>query len=129
MKLFLSLLLLSAVGMVSAADAPRFDPKPIIERKIDLGQEASLVLAKDGQALFEIVLPASATGVDRFAAEELAEFTGKIIGSRPAITDKASGTVPAFIIGNRDLAREWGLPLDQLDRDGFFIQTKGNLIL
>ena len=122
-------LLLSAavLNAQSAVEMPRFNPKPVSPRSIKTDDKVQIAIAKDGKALCEVVIPAK-NSVTAFAGEELATFLSQIIGSQVPVVQKASGNVPAFILGAPAAALA-GVDLQKIDRDGYFIRTMDNDIL
>lgn len=127
-KLLLLTLFVSAALYCEAM--PRFEPRAVSPRRYAVGQSAEITLVRNGKVSFEIVAPPSAAPIAKFAAQELADFMGKITGSKLKVLPKPTGKCPAFIIGDPQAARAAGIDLKNLDRDGFFIKTfKGNIII
>ena len=100
---------------------------PRQERFFRIGDKKTLVMVKDGKAAFEIVR--GGTPAARYAAREAATVLGKAFGCTFKVLPKASGTVPALIIGDAALAAKNGIDLKKLDRDGFVIKTAGNSVI
>ena len=127
-KLLLLALAVSTLGCFGAMEA--FAPKAVSPRYYKIGKKAEITLVKNGKAAFEIVAPRNAAPIARFAAQELADFMGRITGAKLKILTAPTGKVPAFIVGDTQAAKAAGIDLAKLDRDGFFIKTfKGNVII
>ena len=123
------MLLLSAALFPAAveASAGRFNPKAVSPRFCKLDKNVRLVIAKDGKAYCEVVV--SSNRATAFAGQQLAFYLGKIIGSPVKVVSRASGKVPAFILGAPG-AKLAGTDLSKLDRDGFIIKSvKNNIII
>ena len=101
---------------------------------VDLDSE-ELYLVKDGVAQYQIVTPADALPVETFAANELSNFIAESTGVRLSIVSDANVAYDQnskFVsIGKTKLLEESKLDVDYsaLNEEGFFIETKGNLIL
>ena len=129
MKKFLFMTL--AVSACLCCEAmPVFAPKAVSPRRYAEGKAPEITLIKEGKVNFEIVSPRTAAPIARFAAKELAEFTGRIANSKVTVLTAPSGKLPAIIVGDTKAAAAAGIDLKNLDRDGFFIKThKGNIII
>ncbi len=123
---FLSLLLLP--GLLWAA-GERFTLNPQSPRSIVVGQEAKISLCHQGQATVEVIYPAKSSPVVKYAAQELALRLSQSFGCEIKPNQIPSGTQPAIIVGDLELAAKHGLDLETLDRDGYFIKTIGNQCL
>ena len=109
---------------------PAFAPKAVSPRRYNVGKKAEIILVKNGKAAFEVVVPRSAAPIAKFAAQELADFMGRITNSKVTVKTAPTGKVPAIIVGDKKAAAAAGIDLKNLDRDGFFIKSfKGNVII
>ena len=124
-KIALSLLCLVAMGAFGA-QVLNFPLHPKQARSISIGTDAELQMSAGGQPQFEIVCSPEAN----YAGKEMAEILGKAFGCKLKAIGAPSGKCPAIIIGCEKYAKEAGLDLGKLDRDGFYIRTfKGNVII
>ena len=124
------LMLFAAVftaGFLSGATASRFNPKAVSPRRIITDKKVKIQIAVRGKALCEVVVPRNNRTTD-FAGRELAAFLEQIIGSKVPVVTRASGKVPAFILGAPGAALA-GVDLKKLDRDGYIIKTIGKNII
>ena len=123
-----ALLLAAGVSLGAAqANAKRFNPKAVSPRFCKTDKNVKLVIAKTGKANCEVVV--SSNKATAFAGQQLAFYLSKITGSPVKVVSKASGKVPAFILGEAG-AKIAGADLSKLDRDGFIIKTvKNNIII
>ena len=129
-KFLLCMLAVSAAAAFGAAELPRFAPRAISPRKCVLGSKNEITLVDNGKVNFEVVTAAKPSHTVLFAAQELANFLGEITGTPVKVLRKATGKKCAFLVGDCAAAKEAGLDLKKLDRDGFYIKTfKGNIIL
>lgn len=84
-----------------------------------------VVIAENGKAQADIVIPAKASAYVKFAAEELKQYLDKMTGGDFRIVSEP--TAPARIhLGQSEAAAAAGLKPETLKRDGFFISAKGN---
>ena len=125
MKKFLTLFLALLTFTAVSGGRSSFEPKQ--ERKVVMGRNIALMMAKNGKVNFEIV--ASSTNVSRQAAEEAAAILGKAFSVKIPVKTKASGRIPAIIIGDAALAAKHGIDVKKMDRDGFVIKTLSNAVL
>ena len=121
--LFSVVLMACAVSLYGA----RSDFRPNLPRRIGIDKSVSVELVKNGVPGFELVRGAS--NVARFAAEEAAAVLSKAVGRKIGVLTKASGKVPAVIIGDEAYAAKNGIDVKKLDRDGFVIRTIGRNVL
>ena len=119
-------LLLLLLGAVPLEGVPRFVPRAVSQRKINIGKQAALILIDKGKVNFEVVKPANPAAMP--AAQELLLRLSEIAGTKLAMVPEASGKVPAFYVGESPESRAAGLDPSLLDRDGFFIKTSGSRI-
>ena len=127
MKKWFAFVVFLAFCAVPPLAGARSDFAPKLPRRIVIGAEKLLVMAKQGRPGFEIVAgPAPAA---RYAAAEAAAVLGKAFGTAVPVVKKPSGKVPALIIGDAAFAARNGIDLKKLDRDGFIIRTVGNSVL
>ena len=129
-----SLLFLAAVCFLTSvsqlfaqANAQRFNPKAVSPRFFKTDSKVKLTIAAQGKALCEVVVPGNNRNTV-FAGQQLSEYLSAIIGSKVNVVPKASGKVPAFILGAPG-AKLAGCDLKKLDRDGYIIKTVGNNII
>jgi hypothetical protein len=95
--------------------------------KENLNDAVRLPLVEQGRAA-EIVV-SGRTGVPGFAAKELQYFIEKSTGVKPEIvTSRTPGKI-AIIIGDGMVAREAGIDVSALPRDGFIIRGKENTLV
>ena len=121
---------LAFCGMLNAGAVSldyRFQPE--VPRKIEIGKTAEQTLVADGKIQFEIVVPENASPTAKYAAKEAAALLTKALGSTVAVRKTASGNLPSIHIGDTALAKEAGIDLKKLDRDGFVIKTVGKKVL
>ena len=123
---FLAAALLTGAALYGADDY-RFFREPQSPRRILIGKEKTAVLFDKGKVNFEIV--PGKTAVARFAASELAKQLSRVLGVKIAPVPRASGKVPALIVGDADSAKKLGLDPAKLDRDGFFIRSAGRDVI
>lgn len=123
MKHFSLVILLLAGTVLSAAQLPSF-ANPKQERKIEVGKPSELVL----DSSVHIVLPPRSSQTAAFAAKEIAAILGEVLSAKIEIVPapKAQGT--AISVGDNQYSRKLGIDVAKLDRDGFIIRSKGNLI-
>ena len=119
------LLALCSAALLQAA-APRiYDAK--MPRRIQIARNIAMVMVQNGKVNFEIVY--GPTRAAKYAAQEAAAVLGKTFGTVIKPQAKASGKVPAIIIGDKELAAQNGIDVKKFDRDGFAIRTIGNNVL
>ena len=124
------LFLLALLSTLALSAMPKFAPRPVSERKYDIGSKAEITLFANGKVNFEIVVPQKPSQPVLFAANELAAFMGEICGAKIPVLRKASGKKCAILVGDHAAAKAAGLDLAKIDRDGFYIKTfKGNVII
>lgn len=115
-------------GLLWAA-GERFTLNPVSPRSIRVGQENRLSLCHQGQPTVEVVYPGKASPVAKYAAEEVALRLSQAFNCDIKPVTVASGSVPAIILGDQELAAKHGLDLNALDRDGYYIKTFPNYCL
>lgn len=93
---------------------------------IDKSREITLV--KDGQGLAEIVIEKNCSPVVKFAAEELKRFLKDATGAELKIVNARNNAIPGIVIGETKLAKDAGLDVSKLPRDGFCIKSINNTI-
>ena len=91
-----------AAVLLQAAELPKlyFNPPP---RITELSKETTTLIA-DGKSDLEIVAPAEAGEVAKFAGEELQTFLQQATGAKIPLVDKRSGAKYAIILGDNALA-------------------------
>ena len=82
-----------------------------------------IIIAENGQAKAEIVIPAQPSVYVKFAADELKGYLDKITGGDFKITSKPTSAVN-IRMGQSPEAAAAGLNPEVLKRDGFFISAK-----
>ena len=127
-KLLPALMLCAILGASEAPRVPEFHFEPASPRRIGVGTGPIIPLAAGGKALCEVVVPAKASPMLRFAGSQLAFYLGNIIGGKVAVTTKSSGKNTAFVLGPAGAALAGFDPV-KLDRDGYIIKTVGNRIV
>ena len=125
--ILLDLLLVLGTSRI-CADAVRFNPHPVIPRRIEIKSETVIPIASVGKAQCEVVIPAKSSPMLRYAGSQLAFYLEKIIGSKVAVTAEPTGKKTAFILGPSGAALA-GFDLTKLDRDGYIIKTVGSRIV
>jgi len=108
--------------------AAKFEPQAISERRAVISIETRTLFEQKAPG-FEIVVPGQGTPAARMAASELAEQLGRVLNCELEVLDRKSGKLPALIVGDAELARQHGMEVAKLDRDGFFIRTVGEDVL
>ena len=120
-------LLMSVVPLQgSVANAQRFNPRAVSPRAFKYDNKVQITIAAKGKALCEVVVPGNRTTA--FAGQELAAYLKQIIGSEVKVVRRASGKLPAFILGEPG-AKLAEVDLSKLDRDGYIIKTIGSNII
>ncbi len=88
---------------------------------------AGLPLVESGKAVGEIVIPADASPVEKFAASELRHWIKEITGAELAITDGSSSGANHKVLLGKSFAGEFQDALTTLnDSDGYAWRRKGN---
>jgi len=121
----LLLFLTAALCAFALTAGERFEPRAVSPRRISLDPKQSIKLVPGS---FEVVVSPGATPTARYAGKELAETLGKVFGTKITPVSKSSGKT-ALIVGDKKLAADWGVDLKSLDRDGYYIKSKGDQIL
>jgi hypothetical protein len=108
--------------------AGQFHYLPQTERKLVLDPERSQELFQDGQVQFEIVCkPGNISS--SFAAQELADYLGQALDSKLTVLSQKSGTRPALLVGDLELALAHGINPAEMDLDAYVIRSIGQDIL
>ncbi|MEI3005660.1 MAG: DUF4838 domain-containing protein [Victivallales bacterium] len=128
MKKMLLLLSCSAALLLHAAELP-FSIEPKTPRKCEIGKTSVTEMVRNGNILFELVVPKTASPSAKFAGQEAAEQLSRAFGSSIAVRNAPSGRNPAVVIGDAELAGKFGIDLKNFDRDGFIIRTHGKNVL
>lgn len=97
-------------------------------------QAGSMQLARDGQALVTIVVPATnVTAAEKTAADELATHLGKVTGGKYTVVaeTEAAPAHKAIYVGQTRFAANRGIGFDKLGAEEYICRTTddGNLIL
>ena len=108
-------LLLLTLSLCSGA-VPKFSRTPVSKRIIRIDPKVRQVMFDKNKVMFEIVY--GPTNVAQYAAEEMAVRLSKVLGVKITPRKKASGKLPAIIIGDAALAKKNGMDVSTLDRDG-----------
>ena len=87
---------------------------------------ADLVLARDGTALAPIIIPRGDRGVARFAAKELKTYLDRVTGASFEVVTRVPPQGPRIFVGDCAEARDAGLDVAKLKRDGFCRGVKGD---
>ena len=95
-------------------------------RKYQFDNQHKIVLAQNGVPSCEVVSADDATPTAKFAAQELSAILGRVIGAPVPVVKTPSGAgKAAIIVGDGKLARELGVNVGPLVRDGFIIRNFG----
>jgi len=87
-------------------------------------------IAADGQARARIVVPASATATERFAARELQDYLLEICGAKlPIEPETSAGRGPRLWIGATSPGKEVRPALAARDPEAFLVRTLGEDLL
>ncbi len=87
-----------------------------------------IVLAEDGQARAAIVVPDGAPNPVVFAGEELKQHLDAMTGGDFPIVESPPAEGAAIILGDCTAAREAGIDVSTLARDGYVIRVRGDRI-
>jgi hypothetical protein len=90
--------------------------------------EHTISLSENGQANAVIVVRKEAPPSARFAAEELKEHLDLITGAKFQVTDSIAAGKAAFVLGECPEARQAGIVVSKIARDGYQIRTVGQII-
>ena len=102
MKKMLLLLSCSAALLLYAAELP-FSIEPKNPRKCEIGKTSVTEMVRNGNILFELVVPKTASPSAKFAGQEAAEQLSRAFGSSIAVRNAPSGRNPAVVIGDVEL--------------------------
>lgn len=103
---------------------PKFgEYRGIHQEKLD--EDKRIVLVDKGKAMAEIVSASGNSGVCGFAAEELRDIIAAATGVKLDIVKTRSAGKNALILGDSREARELGIDLKSIPRDGFIIRSSG----
>lgn len=98
------------------------------KRSILLNNEQKLLLARNGESQTVIVIPDDASGVVRFAGQELQKFMQQAFNAPVKIVSLPDKQKTSIILGDNSYSRRAGINIDKLPRDGFIIQAEGKNI-
>jgi hypothetical protein len=87
-----------------------------------------LVLAEKGVARAVIVVTPDAGLPARFAAEELKAYLDRVTGGSFIITSNPPPSGTRILVGDSQLTRQFGIGVEALKRDGFFVKRIGNAV-
>jgi hypothetical protein len=96
---------------------------------ISSGAASIVTIATAGRSDYRIVVSNNAIPSERYAAEELQRYLGKITGAKlPIVTDSTRPSSREICLGDNGHLRKLGLSpdFDRLGPDGFLIRTHGN---
>ena len=128
-KRLLILALCLGTGGISVANplaAINDDPPPRMEK---IGRERTIPLVRDGKTEMEIVIPADAFPIVRFAAEEIQKTLQKAAGAEIPVLNAPSGSGRTVLfLGDQEAVRGAGIKVDSIPRDGFILKTAGRQI-
>ena len=128
-KRLLILALCLGAGGISAVNplaAINDDPPPRMEK---IGREKTIPLVRDGKTEMEIVIPADAFPIVRFAAEEIQKTLQKASGAEIPVLNAPSGSGRTVLfLGDQEAVRGAGIKVDSIPRDGFILKTAGRQI-
>lgn len=120
MRIAITLLIIIAlVSSAGAQEIGNFQYEP-------LGR--SITLAEGGAAMAVIVKPAEASNPVIFAAEELKTHLDAMTGADFAVVETVPETGAAIILGDCPAAREAGIDVDAIARDGYVIRVRGDRV-
>jgi hypothetical protein len=118
----ITIALLATILLVGAACAQgigNFEYEPL---------DRQIALAEGGVARAVIVAPEGAPHPVVFAAEELKSHLDAMTGARFPIVDTVPETGAAIILGDCPAAREAGIDVDAIARDGYVVRIRGERI-
>ena len=119
----MSLLAAAAMVLAPAHGAERRSGKSRYER---LGR--AVTLAQGGEPRVVIVVPDAAPAPVRFAGDELKEHLDLMAGGSFRIVATAPGDGRAIVLGDCPAAREAGIDVKTIARDGYAIRVVGSTI-
>ncbi len=111
----IALLLLLSLSTLIWAE--RFAPRAVSPRRRVVQPQNRKIVD------FSVVVPAKVSPATRLAGSELSLYLGKSLGRVIPIVQSAPEAGTALIVGDYGLAEKYGLAVDTLDRDGYFIKT------
>ncbi len=112
------------------SEATKAMVKYLMDRKHEYKKEKGiLTLASGGKQKMVIVVPADAPAPVRYAGKELKIFLDKITGGNFQIVTKVPANGKAIILGDSLQAREAGIDVSKIARDGYRIIAKDNNII
>ena len=117
-------------GQTAEDNTPVYDPAAGIDYDAD-----PLCIARSNAPYYRVVIPEEATETEAFAANELVTFVESAVGARMSVVSDgniAYNESDKYIsVGKTSLLEESGINFDYgtLNEEGFFIYTRGNLIL
>ena len=123
-SIFSLLVLLTTTTQLAVAGVSAYPEKH--RCTLDTGRTIRLGVA--GKATCEIVVGRKPRPVVKFAAAELANFLGRVIGEAPAVVARRSGEIPAIFLGSSEWAEGWCRDLWSLPRDAFVIRSFGDVL-
>ncbi len=120
MRITLTLLTILALATCACAQGiGNFEYEPL---------DRDIVLAQDGAAHAVIVKPENAPNPVTFAAEELKVHLDAMTGADFEVVESAPDEGPAIILGDCPAAREAGIDVDAVARDGYVVRVRGERI-
>ena len=123
-SVLLASMALFASGASMGVTVHKFWERP--PRVCKLDSNVQITLARSGTPNCEVVVEKDATPTAKAAAERLAHYLSKSIGSEVPVIQQPSGNGKvALIVGDGQLARQLGVDVSALVRDGFIIRAIG----
>ena len=102
------------------------EPPP---RSVKIGKKPFHTLCSNGKVMMEIVVPAHALPTVRYAGKMMAEKFSASFGAPVPVVKAPTGKRTAIILGDSSQARQVGIDVKKLPRDGFIIKSAGKNIL
>ncbi len=120
-KFLLILLFVASFATYYGGDLLQYFSVP--PRKIQIGQNEKFHISPDN---LQIVLHPEAYRSTHFAAEELSQMLGQILGKPIPVVTVPDAEKFSIILGLSPLSQAAGLKPEELCRDGYFIRTVGD---
>ena len=114
-------LLLIAAGSICQAALPLY-PENLPPRRVVTGQKTSVAVTPKSV----IVIDAKASNVTRFAAKELQNILGQVLGVTLPVKHELPAAGDAIVLGLNKWSKSAGIDGEKLPRDGFVIKTAGS---
>jgi hypothetical protein len=123
-----------AVGMIGGCKKEEQAPASDLYNEmqgVNLSQTIT-PLAENGKSAYKIVIPASASPTEEYAAEELQKYIKQSTGAQlDVVRDNTSVSLGQKLlsVGNTKFVTESGLNTNELNRDGFRIKTQSETVM